>query len=151
MRAELNQVRALTKNITQAAIDKGPDEVLAFTVRPLSRKQHKTNKAWKQVPLATTTALVVASSTTIIGELIENETSATGTHTTLLGTATITHGAFIGIRNCKAYHTAVAGTKTHQAHTKFAKALESCNHYMRPTTALITKASGTATTAGTRT
>ena len=98
MRAELNQVRALTKNITQAFIDKCPDEVLAFTVRSLSRKQHTASEKWKQVPRATTAAWVAPPSTKIV-ELAENATSATGTHTTLLGTATTTRGAFIGIRN----------------------------------------------------
>ena len=94
--AELNQVIALKKNITQATIDKSPDEGLAFTVRLLSRKQHTTNEARKQIPLATTTAWMAAPFTKI-GELTENATSATGTHTTLLGTATTTHGTFIGI------------------------------------------------------
>ena len=110
LRAELNQVRALTKNITQAAIDKSPEEVLALTVRLLSRKQHTTNEARKQVPLATTTKLVATSSTKI-GEITGNATSAIDTHTTLLGTAAIAHRAFIGIRNYKAYHTVVAATK----------------------------------------
>ena len=118
-------------------------------VRLLSRKQHKTNEAWTQVPLATTTALVAAPSTKT-EELTENATNATDMHTTLLGTATTNHRSLIGIRNCKAYHTAVTGTKTHQAHTKFVKALKSCNHCMRPTTALIMKASGTLVAAYTR-
>ena len=64
---------------------------------------------------------------------------AAGTHTALLGTATTNHGAFIGIRNCKAYDTAVSGTKTHQTHTKFVKDLKSCNRFIRLTTAPITK------------
>ena len=63
--------------------------------------------------------------------------SATGTHTALLGTATTNHGAFIGSRNCKAYHTEVAGNQTHQTHTKFVKDLKSCNLCMRLTTAPI--------------
>jgi hypothetical protein len=152
LRAELNQIRALAKNILQVANDKSPDEVLAFAVRPSSGKLHKSSEPWKQVPGNTTTAWVAAqksscrlstkepstrnksccrlspeelstrTSEPLSDYLPENQTtrnpikitedatSATGTHTTLLGTATLSHGAFIGIKNCKTYQK-VAGTK----------------------------------------
>jgi hypothetical protein len=58
LRAELNQIRALTENIPQVTNDKSPDEVLAYTVRSSSRKLHTSSETWKQVPEVTTTAWV---------------------------------------------------------------------------------------------
>ena len=47
LRAELNQIRAPTKNIPHATIDKSPDKDLAVAVRLLCRKQHTTSETWK--------------------------------------------------------------------------------------------------------
>jgi len=60
LRAELNQIRALAKNIPQVTNDESPDEVLAFAVRLLSGKLHTSSEPWKQVPGATTTAWAAA-------------------------------------------------------------------------------------------